>query len=215
MPRYSDLKTEAKALLPFLKKVTENVVSEFLDAGYRQHFENGLQLYWEGDACRGIAFLLAGDIRVYKVSDTGREITLYEIGPGETCILNASCILSNKPYPANAVTISSGELFFLPASVLKKMISEQEVVREYIFSIFSYRLTSVMTLLEEVVFSKMDQRLKDYLIEKSEDNVLQTTHMTIANDLGTAREVVSRLLKDFEREGLVKLSRNTILLTSL
>ena len=199
MPRYSDLKTEAKALLPFLKKVTENVVSEFLDAGYRQHFENGLQLYWEGDACRGIAFLLAGDIRVYKVSDTGREITLYEIGPGETCILNASCILSNKPYPANAVTISSGELFFLPASVLKKMISEQEVVREYIFSIFSYRLTSVMTLLEE----------------KSEDNVLQTTHMTIANDLGTAREVVSRLLKDFEREGLVKLSRNTILLTSL
>ncbi len=215
MPSDSNFRTEAKALFPFLKKVADSVVSEFLDAGYKQHFDTGLQLYWEGDTCRGIAFLLSGDIRVYKISDTGREITLYEIGPGETCILNASCILSNKPYPANAVTISNGEFFLLPANVLKKMISEQEAVREYIFSIFSYRLTSVMTLLEEVVFSKMDQRLKDYLIEKSEDNVLQTTHMTIANDLGTAREVVSRLLKDFEREGLVRLSRNTILLNTL
>ena len=103
----------------------------------------------------------------------------------------------------------------LPAPKLKSMIAAHDEVREYIFSIFSYRLTSVMTLLEEVVFRKMDERLRDYLVEKSENNVLKTTHMTIANDLGTAREVVSRILKDFERNGEVKLERNSIHLLSL
>ena len=208
------LKDKAVKLFPFLQKSPTAVVNEFFNSGYKQHFEKGTQLYWEGDACRGIAFLVSGDVRVYKISETGREITLYEIGPGETCILNASCILSNNKYPANAVTTSSGEMYMLPAKDLKRMISGHEAVREYIFSIFSYRLTSVMTLLEEVVFSKMDERLKDYLVEKSEDNILHTTHMEIANDLGTAREVISRLLKDFERKGHVKLGRNTITLRS-
>jgi CRP/FNR family transcriptional regulator len=201
-------------LFPFLQKNSTTVINDFFSSGYKQNFDKGTQIYWEGDACRGIAFLISGDIRVYKTSESGREITLYEIGPGETCILNASCILSNKKYPANAVTISSGEMYILPAKDLKRMISDHESVREYIFSIFSYRLTSVMTLLEEVVFSKMDERLKDYLVEKSEDNILHATHLEIANDLGTAREVISRLLKDFERKGHVKLSRNTIILSS-
>ena len=211
----SRTKEQVVSAFSFLQKVPDEVVQQFLDASHKQTFDPGLQLYWEGDSCRGIAFLLAGDIRVYKISESGREITLYEIGPGETCILNASCILSNQAYPANAVTTSPGEMLVLPAAKLKSLISEHEAVREYIFSIFSYRLTSVMTLLEEVVFSKMDERLKDYLIEKSENDMLHTTHMAIANDLGTAREVVSRLLKDFEHKGYIKLSRNIISITSL
>ena len=174
-----------------------------------------MQIYWEGDTCHGIAFILSGEIRVYKTGETGREITLYEIGPGETCILNASCILSGKKYPANAVTISPCDVFMLPANELKSLMASHEELRTYIFSILSYRLTSVMELLEEVVFRKVDQRLRDYLIEKSENNVLKTTHMAIANDLGTAREVVSRILKDFERNNEVKLGRNSIHLLSL
>ena len=211
----STTKEQAVSIFSFLQKVPDGVVQQFLDSTQKQKFNPGIQLYWEGDSCRGIAFLLSGDIRVYKISESGREITLYEIGPGETCILNASCILSNKTYPANAVTITQGEMLILPAAKLKSLISQHEAVREYIFSIFSYRLTSVMTLLEEVVFSKMDERLKDYLVEKSENNILHTTHMAIANDIGTAREVVSRLLKDFEHKGYIKLNRNMISIVSL
>ena len=200
---------------PFLKKIPVGMSSNFMTVGYRKQLKQRMQIYWEGDSCHGIAFILSGEIRVYKTGETGREITLYEIGPGETCILNASCILSGMQYPANAVTISSCDVFMLPAAELKAMIAAHEEVRTYIFSIFSYRLASVMTLLEEVVFRKMDERLRDYLVEKSENNVLNTTHMAIANDLGTAREVVSRLLKDLERNNEVELGRNTIHLLTL
>jgi len=200
---------------PFLKKIPAEMTSNYFSIGYKKYLNNNMQIYWEGDSCHGIAFILSGEIRVYKTGETGREITLYEIGPGETCILNASCILSGTHYPANAVTISPCEVFMLPAGELKSMIAAHDEVRKYIFSIFSYRLTSVMTLLEEVVFRKMDERLRDYLIEKSENDILKTTHMAIANDLGTAREVVSRILKDFERNKEVKLGRNSIQLLSL
>ena len=200
---------------PFLKTIPPEAASQFLTIGRRKYLKTNMQIYWEGDTCHGIAFILSGEIRVYKTGETGREITLYEIGPGETCILNASCILSGKKYPANAVTISPCDAFMLPANELKSLMASREELRTYIFSILSYRLTSVMELLEEVVFRKVDQRLRDYLIEKSENNVLKTTHMAIANDLGTAREVVSRILKDFERNNEVKLGRNSIHLLSL
>ena len=96
---------------PFLKKIPAELSSSFLTIGYRKQLKNSMQIYWEGDSCHGIAFILSGEIRVYKTGETGREITLYEIGPGETCILNASCILSGLQYPANAVTISTISVF--------------------------------------------------------------------------------------------------------
>jgi CRP/FNR family transcriptional regulator len=92
------------------------------------------------------------------------------------------------------------------------MVSEHEALRAFVFGLLSRRLASVMELVEEVAFGRMDQRLMDYLIEKSENNKLETTHQKIASNLGTSREVVSRLLKDFERKQEVKLSRNLITL---
>lgn len=140
------------------------------------------------------------------------EITLYEIDPGETCILNASCILSGQTYPANAVTLSDSGLFLVPSAAFRRLISEHEMMREFVFTLLSRRLSGVMELVEEVAFGHMDERLLDYLVEKSADNKLETTHQNIANDLGTSREVVSRLLKNYERKGRVKLSRNAVTL---
>lgn len=199
------------SLFSFLKKDSK-LADEMLAHGIHQSIKEQTNIYWEGDNCTHIALIIAGNIRVYKASGGGREITLYEIGPGETCILNASCILSNSSYPANAVALTDLQVLLLPAQFFMRMMEQNHEVRHFVFSMLSQRLATVMTLLEEVVFNRMDERLTDYLIEKSENDVLATTHQSIANDLGTSREVVSRLLKDMERKGKVRLSRNSVVL---
>jgi len=191
------------------------VVGELLAQARRQSFTIDTHLYWEGDSCPAIAFLLSGTIRVYKCGESGREITLYEIGAGETCILNASCILGNNSYPANAVTTRAGEMLLVPAHEFRRLLGSHEMMLAFVFSLLSERLTEVMELVNEVAFGRMDERLLDYLIEKSADCVLGATHQKIANDLGTSREVVSRLLKELERQGKVSLARNEITIHGL
>ncbi|MDA8429684.1 MAG: Crp/Fnr family transcriptional regulator [Geobacteraceae bacterium] len=188
----------------------QELTTQLLSQARRQSFPIGTHLYWEGDSCSGIAFLLSGSIRVYKCGETGREITLYEIGPGETCILNASCILGNNAYPANAVTVGAGELVLIPAHDFRRLLGSHEALRNFVFSMLSERLCEIMELVNEVAFRRMDERMMEYLIEKSGDGVLVATHQKIASDLGTSREVVSRLLKDFERQGRLLLGRNEI-----
>ncbi len=199
---------------PFLRG-NEMLSQTILEQGITQTFQPGTMIYWEGDACSHIAFIISGEIRVFKAGPSGREITLYEIIPGDTCILNVSCLLSRTKYPANAVTLSEVKALLLPARVFQDQLFAHQEMQSFVFMLLNDRLSSVMTLLEEVVFSRMDERLTEYLIEKSENNMLATTHQAIANDLGTSREVISRLLKDLELKGRVKLARNAIELLNL
>jgi len=197
---------------PAFRGSRRDLVAKVLDSARLQSIPRNSRIYAEGDACSAIAFVLSGEIRVYKIGETGREITLYEIGPGETCILNASCILAHTAYPANAVAVSDVNVLLVPSSDFREIVMEHEEMRDFVFTLLSQRLATVMELVEEVAFGRLDQRLMDYLVEKSENHVLETTHQKIANDLGTSREVVSRMLKDFERKQLVRLSRNSITL---
>ncbi len=208
-------KTEFIKAFPAFRKSPDALVKEILSSARHQAFPQGVQIYSEGDDCAVIAFVLSGEIRVYKISQTGREITLYEIGPGETCILNASCILSGTSYPANAVTTSEGSMLLIPSADFRRLVAEHEEMQDFVFTLLSRRLSMVMALVEEIAFGRVDERLREYLIEKSENGALETTHQKIANDLGTSREVVSRLLKDFERKGRVILSRNSIRLVNV
>ena len=196
----------------FLRKAPQELLNRISLSGQYRSIEKGARIYWEGDECSHIAFVIEGEIRVFKTSDSGREITLYEIGPGETCILNASCILSDQGYPADAVTLSEVRILLLPSGVFQDLVNSFPVFRTFVFSLLSERLITVFQLIEEVVFGNLEDRLLDYLVEKSEDNILQATHQVIANDLGTSREVVSRLLKDFERQGKIQLGRSRVTL---
>jgi len=195
---------------PVFRAAPDKLVHTLCDSLSRHDFPAGKLIYSEGDQCSGIAFLISGELRVYKPGETGREITLYLIERGETCILNASCILAGLAYPAHAVAVRAGEFFLLPGTVFRSLLAEHELMREFVFGLLSRRLTTVMELIEEVAFGKMDERVFKYVREKSVDGLLHATHQEIANDLGTSREVVSRLLKDFERQGRMELSRNRI-----
>lgn len=205
-------RNEFQNIFPVFSRGPAALIDELVRSGRQRTLPAGAQIYREGDACGAIAFVLSGDIRVYKIGQGGREITLYEIGPGETCILNASCILSGRTYPAHAVTLSETTVHQVPSDLFRRLVDEHDPMRDFVFTLLSQRLTGVMELVEEVAFGRMDERLTDYLVEKSQDDRIETTHQKIANDLGTSREVVSRLLKDLERKGEVRLSRNEIVL---
>lgn len=197
-------------IFPEFRTAAEALISDILASAVQRSFPADSQIYADGDACAAIAFLLAGEIRVFKIGEAGREITLYDIRPGETCILNASCILSELAYPAHAVATQAGELLLIPARDFRHLIAVYPEMRDFIFRILSRRLTAVMSLVEEVAFGRLDERLKEYLRKEANNGQLLITHQEIANHLGTSREVISRILKDLERKGLLKLSRNLI-----
>ncbi|RME27839.1 MAG: cyclic nucleotide-binding domain-containing protein, partial [Candidatus Zixiibacteriota bacterium] len=124
----------------------EALVREICTASHHLSFSPGDVLYREGDACPGVALFLDGEVRVYKVAESGREITLYEIGPGETCVLNASCILAEQQYPAHAAAITAGELLMLPSAVFQKLLADYPEMRRFIYGFFSRRLANIMEL---------------------------------------------------------------------
>jgi CRP/FNR family transcriptional regulator, anaerobic regulatory protein len=197
-------------IFPVFRKGPEGLLEELLSSSRRVSLSKNSRLYSEGDECPFIGFLLSGEIRVFKTSENGREITLYEVVPGETCILNASCILSNRSYPAEATVSLEGEILLLEGRTFRRLMTDHETMRDFIFKLFVNRFSAIIELIEEVAFGRMDARLMEYLIEKAENDRITSTHQQIANDLGTSREVVSRLLKDLERKKKVVLARNLV-----
>jgi CRP/FNR family transcriptional regulator len=202
-------------IFPFFRDSSPSLVENILSFSRRKKLPGNMLVKLEGDECHDFVLMLSGEKRIFKMGGSAREITLYEIGPGDICVLNASCILSNTRLPANAATACETEVLLLPAERFLDVTARFAEMRAFVHSHINAGLASVMGLISEVVFGKMDERLKNYLIEKSENGIVRRTHQQIANDLCTSREVVSRLLKDFERQGLALLSRNSIELRNL
>jgi len=175
---------------------------------------SGAFICMDGNMCQSLALVMEGRARVYKMSEQGREITLYRVEPGESCILTASCILSNRPFPAFAVADTGVRARLVSASTVRRWMNREPVWRRYVFDLVAGRLDTVIATLEEVAFRRLDTRLARLLLEESETEdgrrTLRATHKRLAADLGSAREVVSRLLKDFEQEGLVNLERSLV-----
>ncbi|RSK29340.1 Crp/Fnr family transcriptional regulator [Bacillus sp. HMF5848] len=182
------------------------------------NLESGARVFQEGDSCHYIAFIKSGVIRVTKLGQNGREMLLYRVVAGESCVLTISSILSNSLYPAHAVVEEPSEILLLSAEEFKKQMTSNLGLQQYTYSILMNRFLSVMSMLEDIVFLKVDQRIIEFLISKSnQDNgsLLELTHEDIAIELGTAREVVSRILKGLEREGLIKQARGKIKLVNI
>jgi CRP/FNR family transcriptional regulator, anaerobic regulatory protein len=163
----------------------------------------------EGSVCQVVPFVTSGVVRVYKMSDEGREITLYRVVSGQTCVITTSCVANSAPFPAYAVAETDVTAWAVPAQQFREWLDASSAWRNYIFSQMLGRLSDVIELVEAVAFARMDQRLQEYL-SHAERPTLFRTHERIAADLGTSREVVSRLLKDLERKGTVKLRRGEI-----
>jgi CRP/FNR family transcriptional regulator len=166
----------------------------------------------QGTECSHLALVLSGTARVYKIGENGREITLYRIGPGESCILTASCIMNQKPFPAHAISEEQIEALLVPTGDVINWSNNTPAWRNYLFSLISSRLTEVIGVVEEVAFRRVDRRLAGYLLQQGEqaNGQIRATHQLIASDLGTSREVVSRILKDLEQQRMITMARGEI-----
>jgi len=171
----------------------------------------GETVFRGGDECRNYLLVLEGSVRVQMTAESGREIVLYRVDPGETCVLTTACLLAHEAYSAEGVTESPVRAATIPAGVFHEALGRSPVLREFVFKTYGARIADLMLLVEEVAFKRIDLRLAGFLSERADaDGGLEATHQAIAVELGTAREVVSRQLKEFERKGLVVLSRGRI-----
>jgi CRP/FNR family transcriptional regulator len=168
----------------------------------------GTVLFDELQPCRGFPFLLSGSIRVIKAAPNGRELQLYSVNPGESCILTSSCLLGHAQYHARGVAAEDVEMAMLPPATFMALINSHEPFRNYVFSLFSERMADLMQLVTAVAFQKLDRRLATLLVSKP--SPIHSTHQALADELGSVREIVSRLLKQFEEQGLIRLGREQI-----
>lgn len=165
-----------------------------------------------GDDCPGFVFLIDGALKVRMVSESGREIVLYRVHPGETCVLTTACLLSGDPYPAEAIVETPSRLLLVPRGPFDDLMAEDRAFRIGVLEGFGQRLATMMATIDRAVFRPADARIAQHLLDTAHHDTVVATHQDIAADIGSAREVVSRHLKEFERRGLIGLGRGEITL---
>ncbi len=195
------------ALYPVLARLPAALRQRIGDTAQTLTLPAGATVFDERQPCRGFPFVLDGAIRVAKLSANGRELPLYRVVAGESCIITSSCLLGHADYNARGVTEGPTTLALLPRELFDEMLGEP-AFRDFVFALFSERMAELMQLVEEVAFRKLDQRLASLLLGKG--RVVHATHQQLADELGSVREMVSRLLKGFAEQGLVKLGREQV-----
>jgi CRP/FNR family transcriptional regulator, anaerobic regulatory protein len=168
----------------------------------------GTVFFRPGQPCRGFPLLLEGSVRVSQTSPGGREIVLYHVEPGQGCLLSGGCLLGHSDYAASGVAETEVSLISIPPALFQELLVEHEPFRRFVFGMYNERLAQVMQLVEEVAFRRLDARLAQLLVQRGP--VLSTTQQELAYELGSVREIVSRLLRQFEERGWVELGRERI-----
>lgn len=197
-----------RALYPALAALPDEAFAEVERDGQLLRVGRGAALFDEDSPCRAFPMLLDGAVRVAKVAASGRELVLYRVLPGEACVLSTSCLLGRRDYSTRGTAETDTALVALPRALFSRLVAEHTAFREYVFTLFSERLTDLLQLVDAVAFQRLDQRLASLLLGKGK--MLNVTHQQLADELGSVREIVSRILKQFAEEGLVALGRERI-----
>ena len=209
--RSSELKSRLLQLFPVFGQLPDAAVDEIVHSAAPRQAPAGAILFEAASPCTGFPMLLEGSVRVVKSAPSGREVQLYRVTPGESCLLSSSCLLGGAPYAATGIAETAVTLLALPPALFHRLLAEHKPFRDYVFGLFSERLADLMTLVEAVTFYKLDQRLAALLLGKGE--LVRTTHQGLADELGSVREMVSRLLSNFQDRGWVELGREQIRIT--
>ena len=172
----------------------------------------GAQVFAEHQSCQGFPLLLSGSVKVVKLAASGRELVLYRVLPGGSCIITSSCLLGHSAYNARGIAETPLQLLIFPMEVFSRLMLEHPPFRDFVFHLFADRIAELMQLVEEVAFARLDQRLAKLILARKEAT-LNVTHQQLADELGSVREIVSRLLKGFAEQGLVSLGREQLTVT--
>ncbi len=197
--------------VPLLEQADTPVVEAFKRTAFVTRIPVGRDVFVVGDEVNAIALLVSGVVRVYKVGETGREITLYRFGSGESCILTANAILTRQMFSAIATVEKEAEAIMIPADVFRDWVQRFDYWRSFVFTLLSQRLMNVMEIVDEVTFRRMDSRLAALLVKRAKvQNPVMMTHQEIAAELGSSREVISRLLETIASHGIIRVERGAI-----
>jgi CRP/FNR family transcriptional regulator len=202
------LKDRLLALFPVFGSISREALEQVLASAQVRKLKAGSALFSAGNPCSGFPMLLSGTVRVTKSAPTGREVQLYRVRPGEACIMSTGCLLGDVEYGASGIAESDVTVLALPPRLFSEMMAREESFRRWVFSLFSERLCGMMELIEAVAFQRLDRRLALHLAGSGP--VLHVSQQKLADDLGTVREIVGRVLRSFEDRGLVELGRNQI-----
>lgn len=171
----------------------------------------GTTIFGPGNSPEHMLFLLEGTVRVQQVSDTGHEIVLYRIQAGQSCVLTTACLLAYDDYSAEGITETTVQAAAIPRGVFDDLVAQSKPFRDFVFAAFSKRITDLFLMVDEVAFQRIDVRLADRLLVLAEGkDRVSTTHQKLSVELGTAREVVSRQLQEFQRRGWVEQARGVV-----
>ena len=180
--------------------------------------EGGTLLHDGGPDCLGLLLVKSGQLRAYMLSEEGREITICRFFEMDICLFSASCVMSNMQFSVFIEAEKDSEVFVIPACLYQNLMDESLPLANFSHNLITSHFSEVMWLMEQIMWKSFDKRLAAFLLEEAAvegTNQLKITHEKIANHMGTAREVVTRMLRYFQNEGLVKLTRGTVELTNI
>lgn len=195
-------------LYPILNKLDDELLFNALENARIIKYKAGQQLWTEAEKMQVFPFVINGFGRVYKLSPHGRELHLYNVGPGDSCVIATGSMVNGSTLNARAICVKDYELIAFPLLTFNKLLAKSLVFRDYIMSDLANHLTQLTEMVTAIVFQNLDQRLAAALVEKN--NPIRTTHQALADELGSVREIVSRLLKTFADRGWVELQRGQI-----
>ena len=204
--------------LLFWNDLTDNEKETAFRGSVIKTYDKDTYIYGLTDACLGFVYVKQGSIRVYITSDEGREITLFHIAKDDTCILSSACALSGVSLDVQMVAESDTELLAMGAGTFEKLVQNNIYVKSFAYELTAKRLSSVVWILEQILFAHFDARMAQFLISVYKRTGLKTIKMTqeeIAREVNSAREVVARMLKQFENDGIISVGRGAITIKDL
>ena len=202
--------------LPFWNKLTEEQKQRIANVIEFRQYKKGTHIHDSSADCLGLVAVRSGQLRAYILSEDGREITISRLTQYDVSLLSASCVMPDMQFNVMIDAEKDSEFWSIPACMFKNLVDESLAVSNYSRNLLSGNFSELMWLMEQIMWKSFDKRLAAFLLEESrleETSVLQITHEKIANHMGTAREVVTRMLRYFQSEGMVKMTRGAIEIT--
>lgn len=204
--------------LPFFKDLSEEEKTMIYNASHIEEYKVGELIYSKNNSCSGIVLVVKGQLRSFMSSLSGKEITLFKLFENDLCILSSACVYKNLSYDVNLKAVENSSLIIIDGNFFKEISDKNLSVQKFMLEITQSKLSEVMWVLEQVVFFNLEYRVSDYLINQyylNNSPQIHITHETIANNLGSSREVISRLLKRFEKDNLIDMGRGYINITDI
>lgn len=193
-----------------LEQLAPDLRRELVAGSSVTEYKAGTIIFGPGQKPDNLLLMLSGTVLVQQHSDTGRDITLFRVSAGESCVMTASCILAMEDYSAEGVAETDVRAVAIPRRLFDDMLGKSASFRQYVFATYARRITDLFLLIDEVVFRRLDVRLAARLLALARKDSVTATHQALSVELGTAREVVSRTLQDFQRRGWIEQSRGEI-----